>query len=34
MGGDGWDEAAWAAKGLPLEGHLELQLTVEPLDHT
>jgi hypothetical protein len=31
MGGDGWDEAAWAAAGLPLEGHLELQLTVEPL---
>jgi hypothetical protein len=31
MGGEGWDEAAWAAAGLPLEGHLELQLTVEPL---
>jgi hypothetical protein len=31
MGGDGWDEAAWAAAGLPLEGHIELQLTVEPL---
>jgi hypothetical protein len=31
MGGDGWDEAAWAAKGLPVEGHIELQLTVEQL---
>jgi hypothetical protein len=31
MGGDGWDEAAWAAKGLPVAGHLELQLTVGQL---
>jgi hypothetical protein len=31
MGGDGWDEAAWAGRGLPAQGHIELQLTVEPL---
>jgi hypothetical protein len=31
MGGDGWDEAAWAARGLPVEGHIELHLTVKPL---
>jgi hypothetical protein len=31
MGGDGWDQAAWAAKGLPLEGHIQLKLTVGPL---
>jgi hypothetical protein len=25
----GWDEAAWAAKGLPTEGELEVQLTMQ-----
>jgi hypothetical protein len=25
----GWDEAAWAAKGLPTEGELEVQLTIK-----
>jgi hypothetical protein len=27
--GGGWDEAAWAAKGLPTEGELEVQLTMQ-----
>jgi hypothetical protein len=31
MGGDGWDVAAWAAAGLPDDGHLEVQLRVEQL---
>jgi hypothetical protein len=29
--GDRWDDAAWAAKGLPSTGHLELRLTAKPL---
>jgi hypothetical protein len=26
--GGGWDEAAWAAKGLPVSGELQLSLTM------
>jgi hypothetical protein len=28
MGGDGWDEAAWVAAGLPASGEMLLQLHV------
>ena len=29
----GWDEAAWARKGLPSSGHLTIKLTVSDLPH-
>jgi hypothetical protein len=30
---NGWDEAAWAAKGLPTEGELVVQMTVSNVGH-
>jgi hypothetical protein len=32
MAGDGWDEAAWAAAGLPASGDLLLQLHVHSIE--
>ena len=29
----GWDETAWAAKGLPTNGHLTIKLTVSDVPH-
>ena len=29
----GWDESAWAAKGLPTEGRLHIKLTVSSVQH-
>jgi len=30
----GWDEAAWASKGLPATGQLDLTLTVTSVGHS